>query len=95
VACSKLVPAEWRNPVAHAPIPAAVPADQGAAVCANAGAAEAYCRAAQRAVEGERRYAGAYVAESGSTDKANGRTVDSLGIIERCETELNAARLRR
>lgn len=93
--CAKLIPPNWREPVEHTAIPAPVPADHGAAVCANVGpAAEAFCRASQRALEGERRYAGAYVAESGQVEKANGRTVDAIGIFERCEAAVNAARLR-
>jgi len=37
-------------------------------------------------------WASAYVGMSGQLEKANGRTTDAIGIVERCETMVNAAR---
>ena len=93
--CAKLIPDSWRAGVGPGPIPAAVPADFGAAACASViDAARPYCMLAQRAQEGEKRYAGAYVTETGQTAKADGRTADTIGIFERCEALVNAARPR-
>ena len=37
-------------------------------------------------------WAGAYVASEGQLAKANGRTADAIGIMQRCEAMMNAAR---
>lgn len=93
VRCSSLIPADWREGVPGVAIPAAVPTTFGDAVCAAVPVEyRAMCSAGQRALEGERRYAAAYVGESGQRQKANGRTLDSIGITSQCETLINEAR---
>jgi len=37
-------------------------------------------------------WAAAYVASEGQLAKANGRTADAIGIMQRCEAMVNAAR---
>jgi hypothetical protein len=93
VRCSTLVPADWREGVPGVAIPAPVPTTWGDVICAAVPVEyRGMCAAGQRALEGERRYSAAYVGESGQRQKANGRTVDSLGIVGACETLINEAR---
>jgi len=44
------------------------------------------------AMDALRDYAGAFVAESGQREKANGRTADTIGIVTTCERLANEAR---
>ncbi|WP_299308181.1 hypothetical protein [uncultured Croceicoccus sp.] len=63
-ACSSLLPPDWREGVAGAPLPAGETVGDWIAF-------------------GD--------AQTGQLDKANGRTLDSIGIVERCEERDRAA----
>ena len=78
--CSSLVPQEWQKGVEGAPGPAIVSLPPVGA----AGAIEAYA-------EVGREWMKFAVAQTGQLAKANGRTSDAIGIIERCEKRDRAA----
>lgn len=59
IACSALIPGEWKKPIEGAPLPS------------------------KDAAMGD--WVGFAFAQTGQLDKANGRTADTIGIIERCE----------
>lgn len=79
-ACSTLLPSEWRRGVEHAPTPEAAPAkpaDQSGVIAWT--------------LNELKKWTGFGVDEASRVDQANGRTVDSIGIIERCEARDKAA----
>ena len=44
------------------------------------------------ALDAARAWAAAFVAQTGQLEKANGRTADTIAIMQRCEDMVNAAR---
>lgn len=78
--CSTLVPQEWRNGVTGAPGPAEIvlpPVSHPDAIQAYADLAREWMKFG--------------VGQTGQLQKANGRTADAIGIIERCEERDRAA----
>lgn len=59
IACSTLIPKEWKKKIEGAPLPSEY---------ADVGVWQSFA-----------------FAQTGQLDKANGRTADTIGIIERCE----------
>lgn len=78
--CSSLVPEDWRNGVAGTPAPPEVVLPP----VGHPGAIQAYAELA-------REWMKFGVGQTGQLQKANGRTSDAIGIIERCEARDRAA----
>lgn len=83
------MPAAWQEPVPGTPVPAA---RAPRVVPSTATPLERVQAAAADALDALRDYAGAFVAESGQREKANGRTADTIAIVSGCETLINGAR---
>lgn len=71
------MPKGWSDGVEAVPVPP-MPATSGNALTDALAAVKAW--------------AGAYVATDGQLAKANGRTADTIEIVQRCEAAVNAAR---
>lgn len=80
--CSKIVPDSWREGVEAAPIPDNTPIAEWLGKPLTQVMAAAILAP----------WAAGYTAMSGQLEKANGRTVDTIDIIVRCETLVNDAR---
>lgn len=83
--CSRLIPASWSTPIPSEPIPADIDITDWIGVPLTAAMAAAISAP----------WAKAYVGSDGQLDKANGRTVDAIGIMTECERLTNAARVDR
>lgn len=79
-ACAKLIPKGYSEPLPAASIPTPFAATLGVILTAEL--------AAQIVAP----WAKAYVETSGTLEKANGRTADSINIVKSCEDRVNAAR---
>lgn len=91
--CPALVPDRWRQGVDHAPEPApAPPAPVAPAANAPEVAKTAYWKSMYDWAMGELKSWTNYgVAETQKVEDANGRTTDSLHIVEECEKRNSAA----
>lgn len=76
--CADLIPNGWTTGVDSAAIPDTTAAPGMTPLDA--------------ALMAARLWAGAYVAQDGQLDKANGRTSDAIAIMRQCEAQANAAR---
>lgn len=81
--CADLVPTSWAEGVPGAPVPSNEPR-----IAEWLG--KPLTAAMVAAIIAP--WAGAYVTSEGQISKANGRTVDTVGIVKRCEEMVNAAR---
>lgn len=80
--CSKLIPQGWKQGVEAAPVPKNID------VAEWLGKPLTMAMAAAIAAS----WAAGYFAQDGQIDKSNGRTADSIAIMEECERQVNAAR---
>lgn len=76
--CADLIPVGWKDGVEAAPVPDTT--------------APAAMSPLDAAIMEAKQWAGAYVAQDGQLDKANGRTADTISIVRTCEAQANAAR---
>jgi len=81
-ACSKLIPSDWTKGVAATPVPANTDT--------SAWIGKPLTDAIEAAIIAP--WAAAYVAQDGQIEKANGRTADTVQIVQTCEDMVNAAR---
>lgn len=80
--CSRLIPANWKQPVASEPIPAAVDLSEWIGKPLTDAVAAAIAAP----------WAQAFVGSDGQLDKANGRSADIISIVSECERMQNEAR---